>query len=82
VLEDDVHGRLVPANDPAALADALAELHRRGDLAARYGMTAAARAAQDYTWSRVVQQYEAVYDEVLGLASFAPGGVQRGAKRR
>ncbi|HET7224968.1 MAG TPA: glycosyltransferase family 4 protein [Candidatus Eisenbacteria bacterium] len=72
VLEDDVHGRLVPPTDAPVLARVLADLHHRGDLVARYGRAGGARAAQDYTWTRVVQQYEAVYDEVLGLASFAP----------
>jgi glycosyltransferase involved in cell wall biosynthesis len=70
-IEDDVHGRLVPPDDPAALARALASLHQRPDTSYRLGMRAADRARERYNWGRVVETFEAVYDEVLGLASFS-----------
>ena len=72
VIEDRVSGRLVPAGDVAALTEALEWLHRRADLAAALGREGAARVRESFTWERVVQAFEEVYDEVLGLASFAP----------
>ncbi len=82
VVEDGVHGRLVPVGDAAALAGALADFHRRPDEAVRMGRRGAARVRESYTWPRVVEAFEAVYDEVLGLASFAPadGRAERGAR--
>jgi glycosyltransferase involved in cell wall biosynthesis len=84
VIEDRVSGRLVPPGDVAALAEALEWLHRRADLAAALGREGAARVRERYTWERVVESFEEVYDEVLGLASFAPEdlGRERAARRR
>jgi len=72
VVEDGVSGRLVPPGDAAALADALEAFHRRPDAAFQLGRAGARAVREGYTWPRVVEQFEAVYDEVLGLASFAP----------
>jgi len=72
VIEDRVSGRLVPPGDVPALADALEWIHRRADLAAALGREGAARVRERFTWDRVVEAFEEVYDEVLGLASFAP----------
>ena len=71
VVADGEHARLVPPEDPRALADALEAFHVRPDAAFRLGRRGAARVRESYTWSRVVEAFEAVYDEVLGLASFA-----------
>jgi len=72
-IEDGVHGTLVPPGDEDALADALEQLHRKADRGWRLGHAAALRVREHYTWHAVVEDYEAVYDEVLGLASFSPG---------
>jgi glycosyltransferase involved in cell wall biosynthesis len=87
VIEDGVTGRLVPAGDAAALAAALEDFHRRPDAARRLGRAGAERVRAEFTWPRVVEAFEAVYDEVLGLASFAPergrdarAGSRRGAR--
>ena len=80
-IEDGTSGRLVPPQDPAALAEALATLHARPDLARTLGAHAAERARQRYRWSRVVADFEAVYDDVLGLASFAPADRARRGSR-
>jgi glycosyltransferase involved in cell wall biosynthesis len=72
VVEDGVEGRLVPAGDATALANALEDFHRRPDVAQRLGREGARRVREAYTWERVVESFEAVYDEVLGLASFDP----------
>jgi glycosyltransferase involved in cell wall biosynthesis len=71
-VEDGVHGRLVPPNDPKALAEALAGIHRMADAARQMGLRGAERVRERYTWQKVVENFEAVYDDVLGLASFAP----------
>lgn len=83
VLEDGVHGRLVPAGDPVALADALELFHRKPDRAIRMGRAGAERVRRDYLWPEVVRGFEAVYDEVLGLATFSPepGVFARGSGR-
>ncbi len=73
VIEDGVNGRLVPPEDAGALAAALEDLLRRSDAAVRLGRAGQCTVRERYTWERVVEQFEAVYDEVLGLATFAPG---------
>ena len=82
VVEDGVHGRLVAADDARALADVLEEFHRRPDAAVRLGRRGAARVREGYTWPRVVEAFESVYDEVLGLASFAPEDARAGRGAR
>ena len=57
-------GRLVPPGDPDALAAALAELLGDPALRARLG-EAGRREAARYDWSRVGDEVEAVYREVL-----------------
>jgi glycosyltransferase involved in cell wall biosynthesis len=79
VLEDAVNGRIVPADDAGALAAVLAEFHRRPDAALKLGRAGARVVREAHTWTRVAEQFEAVYDEVLGLASFASGSRARGA---
>ena len=79
VVGDGEHARLVPAEDARALADALEAFHRRLDAALRLGRRALQRVRESYAWSRVVEAFESVYDEALGLASFAPADV--GARR-
>ena len=71
-IEDGVHGTLVPPGNEDALAEALEQLHRKADRGWRLGRAAALRVRERYTWHAVVEDYEAVYDEVLGLASFTP----------
>jgi glycosyltransferase involved in cell wall biosynthesis len=80
VIGDGVEGRLVPAGDVTALADALESFHRRPDIAQRMGREGARRVRESYTWARVVEAFEGVYDEALGLASFDPAGAS-GARR-
>jgi glycosyltransferase involved in cell wall biosynthesis len=72
VIEDGVTGRLVPPGDPAALAAALEEFHRRPDPGRRMGLEGAARIQAEFTWPRVVEAFEEIYDEVLGLATLTP----------
>ena len=79
VIEDGVTGRLTPAGDAAALAAVLEDFHRRPDAARHLGGAGADWVRAEFTWERIVEAFEAVYDEVLGLASFAP---ERAGSRR
>ena len=71
-LEDGATGTLVPPNDVPALATALENLHRRADLAWRLGRAAAEEARERFSWNTVVDEFESIYDEVLGLATVTP----------
>jgi len=72
VIQDGVNGTLVPPGDAAALAGALEQLHRKADRAVRMGLAAAETVREHYTWHAVVEGFESVYDEVLGLATVTP----------
>ena len=66
VVEEHGAGRLVPAGDPRALAEAIGEL--LADPAGRERLSERARAAAagPYSWDSVAQRTLAVYSEVLG----------------
>ena len=72
VIEDGVHGVLVPPGDPLALAGELERFHRKTERAVRLGRAGGERVRRDYLWQAVAEGFEAVYDEVLGLATFTP----------
>ena len=76
VLTDGVNGTLVPAGDVEALAEALVNLQRKSDRAWRMGQAAAERVRDHYTWHAVAEEFESVYDEVLGLATVTPEGAE------
>jgi len=63
--------------DPHALADALEMLHRRPGDAVLLGREAARQVEETLRWERVIDACEESYDEVLGLATFAPGEESR-----
>jgi glycosyltransferase involved in cell wall biosynthesis len=79
LIADGVRGLLVPPGDAEALAGALARLHPDAELRRRLGQQAAEHVRRSFTWAHVVERYEAVYDDVLGLAGFAP---ELGSSRR
>ena len=83
VIEDGVHGSLVPAGDVAG-AGRRARARSIARPSARCGSAARAAIACGATTSgrRVAEGFEAVYDEVLGLATFTPEEpAARGARR-
>lgn len=72
VLTDGVNGTLVPPADVAALTTALEALHRKADRAWRMGRAAASTVREHYTWHAVIDGFESLYDEVMGLATVTP----------
>ena len=72
VVEDGITGTLVPPADPAALAQALEQIHRKPDRAWRMGRNAAQHIRDHYTWPAVIADFEAVYDDVLGFSTVTP----------
>lgn len=84
VVEDGTTGTLVPPGDAPALAVALEQLQRKADRAWRMGRTGAERVRERYTWPAVIDEFESIYDEVLGLATVTPeppSGPARGTAR-
>jgi glycosyltransferase involved in cell wall biosynthesis len=69
--------RLVPPEDPGALAEALTEL--TGDPTARERLASAARdaASGPYSWDAVAAQTLALYRELCSGAPFVPHGYKR-----
>ncbi len=65
VVEDGVTGRLVPSEDPAALADALAEVLADEALRRRLGAEGQRRFLDTFTAARMAAATLAVYDEAL-----------------
>ncbi len=61
VIEDSVHGLLVPERDAPALAAAIARLLDDPALALRLGAAARRRVADDLTWDRAIDGFEAAY---------------------
>lgn len=76
VLDDGRTGWLVPAQDPEALAAALAEALERPDEAARRGAAARAAMLSERSIEAMVRRHEAFYLRALGLGE-SPAG--RGA---
>lgn len=81
VVEHGENGWLVPPGDVTALAEALELFHRKPERATRLGRAAAELVRRDYHWQAVVEGFEGVYDELLGLATFSPDDAAPRARR-
>ncbi len=64
LVQDGVNGYTVPVDDPAALAERLAQLVSNPDLRQRMSVQALA-AARDYAWEKIAARLVAVYNDVL-----------------
>jgi glycosyltransferase involved in cell wall biosynthesis len=65
VVDADRTGLLVPAGDPAALADAVTRLLADGALAARLGRNAQAVVRERFSARRMAEEYFSLYDTLL-----------------
>jgi len=65
LIEDGVHGLLVPPREPSALAEAVERLLADRDAAAAMGRSAAHRRAEEFTIEAFVRRLEALYLELL-----------------
>lgn len=72
LIESGVHGLLVPAEDPPALASAVAELLREPQRARQMGAQARARRLAEFDFDAMVRRIEALYDELLSAHRRAP----------
>lgn len=67
---DGQTGYLVPPNDPGALAERLAWLHRHPEIAQRLGWAGMHRAYRHFTWRKVALQVAEIYESVIEVSPF------------
>jgi glycosyltransferase involved in cell wall biosynthesis len=65
IVRHGVTGWLVPTRDVRALANALRQAIEQPSLRERYGATARALIATDFSMSRVASETIAIYDELM-----------------
>jgi glycosyltransferase involved in cell wall biosynthesis len=66
LVEDGIHGRLVPYGDAAAMADAMIWMIEHPQERRQMGETARRRIAEDFSTERMIASTQAVYEEFLG----------------
>ena len=71
---DGVTGLLVPPRDPSALARALQRLLADAELRRSLGRAARRRALTRYSWTRVAQDTELVYQSMIGRPGWSEQG--------
>ena len=76
LIEDGVNGCLVPVGDAVALARHLKEVLAEPQTLALYGENSLHKARQCFDWDRTVEEYLAVYDQLLGRVKPAPSSVK------
>jgi sugar transferase (PEP-CTERM/EpsH1 system associated) len=69
LVEDGFNGRLFPVGDCQALADAMGALIGDSGERVRQGANARMRVCQRFDWSRTVNDYLSVYDELAGRSN-------------
>jgi glycosyltransferase involved in cell wall biosynthesis len=69
LVEDRVHGLLVPYGDTAAMATAILWMIEHPDERATMGASGRARIAGEFSTERMVSLTQAVYDEMLHRGS-------------
>jgi glycosyltransferase involved in cell wall biosynthesis/CelD/BcsL family acetyltransferase involved in cellulose biosynthesis len=65
LIDDGVHGRLVPPQDPAALAEAIAELLRDPERARAMGARGRERQRSEFDLGVMVRRIESLYESLL-----------------
>ncbi len=72
---DGETGTIVPIGDAGAMATAIGELARDGDLRRRYGQAGFGRVRQQFAAERMVAALQAAYDDVLAEPPPRPGSI-------
>lgn len=72
LLDDEHTGRLVPAADPQAMAQAMLTYYESPELGRRHGKAARGAAVQRFSLERMVGHYVSLYDELLRGGNAAP----------
>lgn len=68
LIDSDVHGLRVPVGDEAGIAEAISRLLGDPESRARMGAAARRRVAENYSTDKVVDRYEALFEEALRAA--------------
>ena len=76
LIEEGINGCLVPVGDAAALANHLKKILAEPQTLASYGENSLHKVRQSFDWGRTVEQYLAVYDQLLGRAKPARSSVK------
>jgi glycosyltransferase involved in cell wall biosynthesis len=76
VIDDGVHGLLVPERDADALGAAIATLLRDPARATTLGHAARARVERELTWPQIARRYLAVYREAIARHGAGRAGGQ------
>jgi glycosyltransferase involved in cell wall biosynthesis len=66
LIDDGVHGLLVPSEDPGALATAISRLLSDADLATQLGLAARRRVEERYSREAMVRRFELFYWRLMG----------------
>jgi glycosyltransferase involved in cell wall biosynthesis len=74
VIDEGIHGLIVPERDPAALAAAILRLITDRPFAEKLGRAARARVEQELTWEKTSERFEQVYVQAAGNRQPATGG--------
>ena len=72
VVLDRQTGHLVPAADPAALAQAIVDLCSERDLWSAMGVLGRQRVEQNFEIRQMIRNYETLYEKLLQPSSFHP----------
>jgi glycosyltransferase involved in cell wall biosynthesis len=73
VIDDGVHGLLVPERDPAALAQAISALLSDPARAATIGQAARSRVERELTWPHSARRYLAAYESAIARYVYRQG---------
>jgi glycosyltransferase involved in cell wall biosynthesis len=68
VIKSGSDGLLVDAMKPDEIAKAIITLLKNPELATRLGKNALKKIKDRYTWEKIVQQYEQVYEESMKIS--------------
>jgi len=79
LVADGITGHLIPPGDPQSLASAILDLLDRPDRAAAFGQAGRMRTAREYSFDRMVRQFETLY--LTGSIAAANGGEQNSSGR-